>query len=457
MPARPIRVVPASALAEGLEAIRREAGVPEAFPPDVLAEAEAAAHAARPERERVDIPFVTVDPPGARDLDQALHIERRGDGHRVHYAIADPAVFVRPGGALDRDTHARGVTVYAPDRKVPLHPPVLSEGAASLLAGEWRPAVLWTLDLDADGELTSTDVRRVDARSQGQYTYEDLPAEVAAVLREVGEKRQALERARGGVQLLVPEQEVVQDGEGWTVHYRVPLASEDHNAQISLLTGMAAARLMLDAGVGILRTQPEPDRKALDRLRRTAATLGVDWPADRTYPEFVRGLDPSLPAHAAVMQQATGVGRGATYTPFDGEPPAEREHFAVAAPYAHATAPLRRLQDRYVSECCLAAVAGTAPPDWVRSGLPQLPAAMAAGTRRANAVERGVVDLVEAVLLSGREGERFDAVVVDEGLVQLRDPAVRGRLTGHSPGLGSEVSVRLDRADPATRTVTFSA
>jgi exoribonuclease R len=457
MPARPIRVVPASALAEGLEAIRREAGVPEAFPPDVLAEAEAAAHAARPERERVDIPFVTVDPPGARDLDQALHIERRGDGHRVHYAIADPAVFVRPGGALDRDTHARGVTVYAPDRKVPLHPPVLSEGAASLLAGEWRPAVLWTLDLDADGELTSTDVRRVNARSQGQYTYEDLPAEVAAVLREVGEKRQALERARGGVQLLVPEQEVVQDGEGWTVHYRVPLASEDHNAQISLLTGMAAARLMLDAGVGILRTQPEPDRKALDRLRRTAATLGVDWPADRTYPEFVRGLDPSLPAHAAVMQQATGVGRGATYTPFDGEPPAEREHFAVAAPYAHATAPLRRLQDRYVSECCLSAVAGTAPPDWVRSGLPQLPAAMAAGTRRANAVERGVVDLVEAVLLSGREGERFDAVVVDEGLVQLRDPAVRGRLTGHSPALGSEVGVRLDRADPATRTVTFSA
>ena len=99
---------------------------------------------------------------------------------------------------------------------------------------------------------------------------------------------------------------------------------------------------------------------------------------------------------------------------------------------------------------------GIAPPDWVRAGLDALPAAMSAGTRRANAVERGVVDLVEAVLLAGREGERFDAVVIDEGLVQLRDPAVRGRLTGTSPALGSEVSVRLDRADPATRTVTFS-
>src|SRR4051812_8153136 len=109
MPARWIRVVPASALAEGLKAIRREAGVPEAFPADVLAEAQAAASAPRPERERVDIPFVTIDPPGARDLDQALHIERRGAGYRVHYAIADPGVFITPGGALDRDTHTRAV------------------------------------------------------------------------------------------------------------------------------------------------------------------------------------------------------------------------------------------------------------------------------------------------------------------------------------------------------------
>ena len=123
MPTRWIRVIPASALAEGLEALRREAGVPETFPADVLAEAEAAAKAPPPDRERVEIPFVTIDPPGARDLDQALHIERRDDGHRVHYAIADPGPFIAPGGALDRDTHARGVTVYAPDRKVPLgHP-----------------------------------------------------------------------------------------------------------------------------------------------------------------------------------------------------------------------------------------------------------------------------------------------------------------------------------------------
>jgi hypothetical protein len=100
--------------------------------------------------------------------------------------------------------------------------------------------------------------------------------------------------------------------------------------------------------------------------------------------------------------------------------------------------------------------AGVAPPDWVRAGLPALPAAMAAADRRARAIERGVVDLVEAVLLAGREGERFPAVVVDRGLVQLQDPAVRARLDVDGPEPGSEVSVRLDRADPATRSVTFS-
>ena len=455
MPARRIRVAPAAALREGFEAIRREAGVPQAFAADVQAEAEAAAHR-NVGGDRVDLPFVTIDPPGSRDLDQALHIERRGDGHRVRYAIADVGAFVQAGGRLDRDTHDRGVTVYAPDVKVPLHPLVLSEGAASLLPGEWRPAILWTHDLDATGEVVASDVVRAQVRSAEQHTYDDVPTQLEPLLRRVGERRLALERARGGVRLAVPEQEVVKEGATWSTRYRVPAASEEFNAQISLMTGMAAAQLMLRAGYGVLRTQTRPDERALARLRRQAAALRVDWPQTTPYAEFVRALDPRVPAHAALLHEATAVGRAATYTAFDGEPPAEPAHFAIAAPYAHATAPLRRLQDRYVSECCLAACAGAAPPAWVRRGLPAVPAAMASGDHRVHAVERGVVDLVEAVLLAGREGERFDAVVIDDALVQLRDPAVRARLDGVSPAPGSEVSVRLDRADPATRTVTFS-
>src|SRR4051794_19554651 len=120
MPGLRVRIVPADALAEGIAQIKRDAKVPDHFPADVLAEADAAAAAPLPERERVDLDFVTIDPPGARDLDQAMPLARTDGGYRISYAIADPAVFVKPGGALDRDTHERGVTVYAPDGKVPL-------------------------------------------------------------------------------------------------------------------------------------------------------------------------------------------------------------------------------------------------------------------------------------------------------------------------------------------------
>jgi exoribonuclease R len=293
-------------------------------------------------------------------------------------------------------------------------------------------------------------------RSVAQHTYADVPPELEPLLREVGERRLELERERGGVRLAVPEQEVEREEKGWSVHYRVPLPSEEFNAQVSLLTGMAAASLMLRGGLGILRTQPAPDEREIERLRDQARALRVDWPREMPYPELVRTLDPAVPAHAALMHEATGLGHGAGYTAFDGAPPPDAEHFAIAAPYAHATAPLRRLQDRYVSECCLAAAAGTEAPEWVRAALPGLPEEMAASTRRARSVERAVVDVVEALLLEGREGERFEAVVIDDELVQLREPAVRGPIEGDCPERGIEVTVRLDRSDPAARSVSFS-
>ena len=456
MPPRPVRVSPVDALREGFARIRREAEVPEAFSPEVLAEAEAAA-ARRHDAPQVDVPFVTIDPPGARDLDQAMHLERQGSGHRVRYAIADVGSFVDPGGAIDEEARVRGVTVYAPDGRTPLHPPVMSEGAASLLPGQWVPAVLWTLDLDGEGRLECTQVERAQVRSRAQHTYEDVPAEVAELLAEIGSRREVLQRERGGVQLNVPEQIVVEEGDSWTVRYRVPLATEDHNAQISLLTGMAAAQLMLEGATGILRTQPAPDEKAFERLRLQAQALGVVWPREVEYTDFIAGLDADTPDHAALLREAAGIGKGAAYTAFDGAAPDgdAAEHFAIGAAYAHATAPLRRLQDRFVSECCLAFAAGEPVPQWVRDALPSLPDAMATADRRARSVERGVIDLVEAVLLSGREGEEFDAVVVDDGLIQLTHPAVRAKLSG-APEPGTGVRVRLERADPATRAVAFA-
>lgn len=435
----------------------REQGVRASFPPEALRAAEAAR---APDRERVDLPLVTVDPPGSRDLDQALHIEPTGGGHRVHYAIADVGAMVAAGDPLDLEAHQRGVTVYAPESKAPLYPTRLSEGSASLLPGAWRPAVLWAIDLDAEGRQAAVSVRRAEVRSRAQHTYEDLPASVAKPLAAVGELRARLERERGGVSLRLPEQEVVPDDDGgWTARYRAPLPSEEHNAQISLLTGMAAAGLMLDQGIGILRTQEAPAQEALARLRLQARALGHPWKEGVPYGEFVRALDPGEPRAAALLQEAAGVGRGARYEAFDGDPPrrvADRFHFSIAADYAHATAPLRRLQDRWVSECCLAASEGVEPPGWVREGLAALPEAMREGDRRAAAVERGVIDLVEALVLAGREGQRFTGTVIDDETVQLADPAVRAPVAGGCPDPGSTVEVELLVADPATRAVGFA-
>src|SRR3712207_1976554 len=115
MPRREVRVAAQgdAAIEQGLAGLHRELELPEDFPPDVLDEARTAAAQPRlPDLDRPDLPFVTIDPESARDLDQALHLERTGTGYRVHYAIADVAAFVTPGGAIDAEAHRRGETLY---------------------------------------------------------------------------------------------------------------------------------------------------------------------------------------------------------------------------------------------------------------------------------------------------------------------------------------------------------
>jgi exoribonuclease R len=448
----------------GWDTLRAELDVPGEFPPDVLAEA-AAVTPAMPQTDRTDVPFLTIDPPGSTDLDQAMALSRTADGYQVLYAIADVAAFVRPGGAVDAEAHRRGETLYAPDRRSPLHPTVLSEDRASLLRDQTRPALVWELRLDRDGELTRAHVARARVRSRRKLDYPDVQLDLDAgtatpdllLLKEIGLKRLAIARVRGAVDLPSLEQEVGADG---TLSYRAPLPCEQWNAQISLLTGMAAAQLMLDGGVGLLRTLPAPPQDAVDSLRRSAMALGVSWRQDAGYGDVLSALDPKVPANAALLTLATRLLRGAGYTAFDGTPPARTEHSAVAAPYAHATAPLRRLADRYVGEVCLALSAGVPVPSWVKTALPRLPAEMAGADQRAHELDRAVVDLAEAMVLQHRVGETFHGVVVEAnhrgGTVQISDPAVRGKLDTEDPPLGTNVQVRLIEADPVSRQVRFT-
>lgn len=450
-------------LAQAFQRIRDEQEIRDEFPHQVLGELRSTmADPDLPQRDETEVGFITIDPPGSMDLDQAMHLSRDGDGYRVRYAIADVPAFIRIGGSLDQEVRLRGQTVYSPDTRVPLHPPELSESAASLLPDQTCPAYVWDIRLTPDGRRDTAEVYRAMVRSRRRYDYEEVQRlvdsgeaeETLQLLEVVGELRVRRELERGGASLPMPQQEVEMDEEcHYHLRLRPLLPSEDWNAQISLLTGMVAGRMMLDGGVGILRTMPVPDDDAVARFRRQARSLGAEWDTGLTYGEFLRTLDRTDPAHLAIVHAATRLFRGAGYTAFDGELPPEEEQVqaALAAPYAHVTAPLRRLVDRFGLAVCEALSAGREVPDWAREALPELPELMRESDRRAKAVDRASIDAVEAAVLSDRVGQTFEAAVVGENakgkvVVQLTDPPVSETAVGAAE-LGSTVTVRVESAD----------
>ena len=455
-------------------AVRDELDIPAEFPPAVREAATLAAERgptddpAHPREDRTDLDLVTIDPPGSMDLDQAVHVADGAAGSLVvSYAIADVAAFLEPGDAIDAEAWDRGVSRYSPDLVTPLHPRELSEEAASLLPAVDRPAILWTLTVDDTGELTDTQVSRAMVRSRAKLTYaeaqtaiDDGSDDMLARLSRLGRLRAEREWVRGGISLELPDQEIHTDDGTYHLRFRAPLPVEGWNAQVSLLTGIAAGQMMLDAGIGILRTLPSPEPHTIDALRKRAWALGLPWPVEVSYADFVRTLDPHEPVEAAMISAAAVGLRGAGYVAFDEATPLpeDHRHEAIGSVYAHVTAPLRRLVDRYGSEIALAASAGTEVPAWVRDGLEALPRAMGQARSRASALDRAMTDLVEAQVLEHKVGQTFAGVAVRAGKggtdVQLRDPAVITRTSADLP-VGTEVVLRLESVDVRARTAIF--
>ena len=460
-----------TAVADGLRAIRNELHITDGFAPDIEAAAsDAARHTFPVGPARVDardIAFVTIDPAGSTDLDQAYHAESTPTGYRVHYAIADVAAFVDLGTALANEALARGVTLYAPDQRAPVYPTVLSEGAASLLPDGDRPALLWTIDVAHDGTLGAADVKRALVRSREKLSYVEAQARIdngsaaepLRLLREIGLARIAQEVLRGAVSLALPEQEVDRVDGGYELRFRATLPVEQWNAQISLLTGIAAARIMCDGGIGLLRTLPEPTEDTVAVLRRAARALGIDWPASLSYADRVRTLDPHDPHQGALMHQAARLFRGAGYLAFDGHTPEHAEHSAIASTYAHVTAPLRRVGDRYANEIVVSLCAHRPVPADVRAALPDVPAALGRGQQRQNALDRAALDLAETLALRDRVGQVFDASVVNldsrRAVIQIAEPAIVSEIDPHGVQLGDDINVQLTAVDDKKRSLHF--
>ena len=446
---------------EGIARLRAELSIPDAFPQQVLdAATEAVRRGPGPEHvDRTDLPFVTLDPESATDLDQAFHLERSGSDLVLRYAIADVGWFVQPGDPLDTEAWVRGTTVYVPGGKAPLYPPVLSEGAASLLPDGPRPAVVFVVRLDESGTPRLDDVERAVVHNRAKLAYETArPDELPADLAEFARRMAAADERRGAARVEPPEQEVHHDNGRYRISYRPRVDVEQHNATLSLATNLAVADALFAAGTGVFRVLDAPDEGRLRRLRHTARALEIDWPRKWSLGQVERTLRPERPEHAAFMLAIRRAGGAARYVPYRaGERP---WHAAMAATYTHATAPLRRLPDRFVVLAALALARTGAVPDEVAAAFDRLPEVMAQAESVANKLDRSVLDLVEAVVLRGREGDVFDAIVTDiderGARMQLCDIAVVARVAAEGVKPGDPLRVRLVEAAPERRAVRFA-
>ena len=459
-----------------LEQLESEFRLPGDFTEPVMAAARQSLQALPPApADHTHLPFFTLDPATSTDLDQAMFLQNTARGFRVYYAIADVPAIVPLGSTLDEVTRARGQTYYLPHRRIGLHPGIISEDHGSLLPGATRRAFIWILDLDREGALENIALERSSIRSRAKLDYptaqEALDRQHASeqlrLLRRIGLLRIHQEQLRHGASLNLPEQEVQVDSRGnYQLRSRFPLPVEDYNAQISLLTGIAAAQLMIGAGVGILRTMPQPGPRELEEFRMHSRILGHPWDAGSSYGQFLRTLDISRPAELVLMHRAAALFRGADYSVINGQPANELLQAALAAPYTHATAPLRRLVDRFVLLTCHLIVTGQRIPSTLHQALEELPALMRASSTEASRVSKASIDLIEAWVMRHRVGQEFQAVVLRPeaaangqgterpGLVQLLDEAVTGSFRGPAEA-ASLVRVRLTRADPQKRTCEF--
>jgi exoribonuclease R len=314
--------------------------------------------------------------------------------------------------------------------------------------------------VDPQGAVRLDGAERAIVRSRAKLAYEDaaasnLPPDFVEFARRI----EAAEERRGAARVDPPEQEVVALGTGrYELLFRPKLQSEQRNAALSLAANMAIADALLAHRTGLFRVMGAPDKRAIRRLRFTAKALSVDWPANMSLEDFERTLEQGDPKQAAFMLAVRRAGPSASYTPYvEGVVP---WHAAMAATYAHATAPLRRLADRYVVQAALAVANGRPVPDAVTQAFAKLPDVMARADARGGQVQRAAIDLAETVMLHGREGRTFPAVVTDiderGARMQLCKLPVVARVVAEGARPGDELMVKLVSADAERRELRFT-
>jgi len=479
-------------------------GIPSVFKRETLNEAEAAKPATLARREDWrKIPFVTIDPPDAKDHDDAVHAEDDGKGgFIVSVAIADVAHYVTPGSALDREALARGNSVYFPDRVLPMLPERISNDLCSLRPNENRAALAVRMVVGADGRKKSHTFHRVMMRSTARLTYEQAQLAIggrtdevidalnAPVLKPLYVAYEALARARNErapLDLDLPERKILLTAHGTVDRVIMPERLEAHRLieEFMILANVAAAETLEKARVPLIyRVHDEPAMERVVAMRDLLATLDINFPktgalrpeAFNRMLKLVKGRDTEQLVNEVVLRsQAQAEYAAENYG-----------HFGLnLRRYAHFTSPIRRYADLIVHRGLIRALGlghGALPETADRKALAEIAAQISAAERRAMLAERETNDRLIAHFLADRIGGTFDGRISGvtraglfvklhetgaDGFVPARvigdeyfhysetHHAMIGRHSGETYRLGDSVSVRLVEAAPVAGALRF--
>jgi exoribonuclease R len=453
-------------LADGFASIIQQYQLPMDFPAEVQqAATESMLHArgtlSTGRRDATSTPFVTLDPATSTDLDQAFYLDKDGDAIVLHYALADVGAFVQREQAIETEAWKRGITIYGIAGKIPVYPKTISQQAASLLPDGPRPAVLVVVAIAPDGSLTLRRVESIVCSSRAKLAYDSVDLSTMPLLTEFASRMWANETARGAVRVDFPQQEVVMDESapgGFKLELKARIESEEMNSALSLAVNMALGDLLCEAQVGLFRVMDVPDPRAIEQLRRSAIAIGIPWKGAESLYDVQKRLDVHNPIHQRFLLEARRSSGRVSYEVFSRDK--RPWHSAIAATYVHATAPMRRLADRYVLDLALLVANQKPVPQAMLDTIAKLPDVMRKSESRANSVDRAVVDLLEAVALQDRIGEVLEAVVVDvdNGTVQTTDFAIQARVQPlPNASNGKKIKVRIDEANPMQRRIKLSA
>ncbi|MEM7693595.1 MAG: ribonuclease R [Pseudomonadota bacterium] len=476
-------------------------GIPDAFSDAVLAEAAAAPAADPSGREDwTAIPFLTIDPPDAKDHDDAVHAAPRpaeeGGGHIVSVAIADVAAYVRPGSAMDREARKRGNSTYFPDRVVPMLPERISNDLCSLREGEVRPALAMRMAFAPDGRMAGHTVHRVLIRSARRLAYGDAQqiadgteSDVSPIVAALYEAYACLKKGRDGrqpMELDLPERKILLTPEGAVDRVIVPERLDAHKLieEFMIQANVAAALTAEKAGLGILyRVHDAPALDKVDALREFLGTLDIRLArGTRLRPEHFNGILAKVDGtpHAQLVNEVVlRTQAQAEYSPQN------LGHFGLnLRRYAHFTSPIRRYADLIVHRAIIRAenLGNDGLTDAEIAELGAIGTEISATERRSMVAERETIDRLIAAHLADSVGATFPgriAGVTKAGLfIKLSDTGADGfipistlgleymiydetqhALIGEASGtafrLGDTVVVRLLEAAPVSGALRF--